>query len=52
MSRLKNLKRRWEDNISLGLKETRLHTMYWIDSVKDKDYLSAIVNVTLILRVP
>ena len=38
-------KRRREDNI-------RMDTRNWVDSAKDRDYWSTLVNATLNLRVP
>ena len=44
-------RRRWEDNIRMGLKEIGINTRNWVDSAKDRDYWRALVNVTLNLRV-
>ena len=31
-------KRRWEDNIRMGLKEIGINTRKWVDSAQDIDY--------------
>ena len=31
-------RRRWEDNISVELKEIGVKTMNWVDSAQDRDY--------------
>ena len=40
-----------EDKIRKDLKEIGLNTWNWINSGEDKDYLRALVNATLNLRV-
>ena len=45
------LRRRWEDNIRMDLKEIGNNTRNWVDSVKDRDYWRAVVNAALNLRV-
>ena len=45
-------RRRWLDNIRMGLKEIITNTRNWIDSDQDKDYWRALVNAALNLRVP
>ena len=42
----------WEDNIRKDLKEIGINTKNWVDSAHDRDYLRALVNEALILRVP
>ena len=44
--------RRREDNIRMDLEEIGVNTNNWVDSVKDIDYWTALVNGTLKLRVP
>ena len=41
-----------EDNIIMDLKEIRINMRNWADSVHDRDYWRALVNVALSLRVP
>ena len=45
-------RRRWEDNIRMGLKEIGINVGNWIDSAQDKYYWKALVNGALDLRVP
>ena len=45
-------RRRWEDNIRMNIKEIGINTRNWVDSAQDRDYLSALVNAALNLRVP
>ena len=40
-------RRRWEDNISIHLKETGIYTSIWVNSSQDRDYLRALVNAGL-----
>ena len=44
-------RRRWEDNIRIELKEIVINTRNWVDSAQDRDYLRALVNAALNLRV-
>ena len=44
--------KRWEENIRMGLKEIGINTKNWVDSLKDRNYWSALVNAALNLRVP
>ena len=44
-------RRRW-DNIRMDLKEIGVNTRNWVDSTQDRNYLRALVNAALILRVP
>ena len=41
---LGRLRRRWEDNIRLDLKEMGVNTRNWVDSAQDRDYWRALVN--------
>ena len=43
--------RRWEDNIRMDIKEIDVNTTNWIDLAQDIDYLRALVNGALKLRV-
>jgi hypothetical protein len=45
-------RRRWEDNIKMGLKETGWGGMDWIDLVQDRDQWRALVNTVMNFRVP
>ena len=45
-------RRRWEANIRMDLKEIGISTRNWLDSVQDREYWKALVNVALNLRVP
>ena len=45
-------RRRWEDNIRMDLEETAINASNWVDTVQDRNYWRALVNVALILRVP
>ena len=42
---------RWEDNIRMNLKYIIVSTRNCVDSAQDRDYLKAIVNAALKLRV-
>ena len=44
-------RRRWEDNIRMGLKEIAMHMRNWVDSAEDRGYWRALVNATMDLRV-
>jgi hypothetical protein len=45
-------RRRWVDNIKMGLREIRWGGMDWIDLTQDKDQWRALVNRVMNLRVP
>ena len=45
-------RRRWEDNIRMGLQETGCGGMVWIDLAEDRDRWQAPVNVVMNLQVP
>ena len=42
---------RWEDNISMDLKEIGINTRNWVDSAEDRDFWRALVNAALNLLV-
>ena len=48
---LGRLRRRWEDNIRMDLKEIGIDAGNWVDSAYDRGYWRALVNVALNLRV-
>ena len=45
-------RRRWEDNIRMGLKEIGINTRNWVDSALYNNYWSVLVNVAVNHRVP
>ena len=45
-------RRRWEENIRMGLKEKGINTSNWVNSAQDRNYWRAPVNAALSLRVP
>ena len=45
-------RRRWEDNIRMDLEEIGINAGNWVDSAQDRNYLRALVNAALNLRVP
>jgi hypothetical protein len=45
-------RRRWEDNIKMGLREIGLGDVDWIRLAQDRDRWRAIVNSVMNLRVP
>jgi hypothetical protein len=45
-------RRRWEDNIKLGLRHIGWYGMDWIDVAYDTDHWRALVNTVMNLRVP
>jgi hypothetical protein len=49
---LGRLRRRWEDNIRMDLREIGWGGMDWIDVAKDRDQWRAVVNTVMNLRVP
>ena len=44
-------RRRWEDNISMDIKEIGIFPRNWVDLAQDGDYWRALVNAALNLRV-
>jgi hypothetical protein len=49
---LRGQRRRWEDNIKMGLSEIEWGGMDWIDLAQDRDQWMALVNTVVNLRVP
>jgi hypothetical protein len=48
---LGRLRRRWMDNIKMGLREVRWNGMDWIDLDQDRDRWRALVNAVMNFRV-
>jgi hypothetical protein len=49
---LRRHKRRWEDNIKVGLQEVGCGGMDWIELAQDRDRWQAIVNAVMNLWIP
>jgi hypothetical protein len=49
---LGRLRRRWEDNIKMGLREVECGSLDWIELAQDRDSWWALVNAVMNLRVP
>jgi hypothetical protein len=49
---LERPRRRWEDNIKMGVREVGLGGMDWINLAEDRDRWRALVNAVMNLRVP
>jgi hypothetical protein len=45
-------RRRWEDNIKMGLQEVGCVGMDWINLAQDRDSWRALVNAAMNIRVP
>ena len=45
-------RRRWEDKITMDLKETGINTKDCVDSAEDRDYWRTFVNAALNLQIP
>ena len=45
---LGRLKRRWEDNIRMGLKEIGINTRNWVDSAQDTKYWRVLVKTIIV----
>jgi hypothetical protein len=48
---LRRSRRRWVDNIKMGLREIGWDGMDWIDMAQDRDQWRALVNTVMNLRV-
>ena len=44
-------RRRWEDNIRMNFENIGVSARNWVDSAQDRNYLRALVNAALNLRV-
>jgi hypothetical protein len=49
---LETLRRTWDDNIKMGIREVGWGTRDWIDLAQDRDRWRAIVNKVMNLQVP
>jgi hypothetical protein len=49
---LEKPRRRWVNNINIGLRETGWDDVDWIDLIQDRDQWRALVNTLMNLRVP
>jgi hypothetical protein len=45
-------RRRWKNNIKMGLQEVGCGGIDWMDLAQDKDWWQALVNAVMNLRVP
>jgi hypothetical protein len=45
-------RRRWEDNIKMGLQKVLCGGMDWIELAKDRDRWGTLVNAVMNVRVP
>jgi hypothetical protein len=45
-------RRRWEDNIKVGLQEVKWGGLYWVTLVQDRDRWWLFVNAVMNLRIP
>ena len=43
---------RWQDNVSMGLKEISINRRNWPDSAQDRDYWRELVNAAFSPRIP
>ena len=48
---LGKFRRKWQDNIGMDIKEIGINKRNWFNSTQDSDYLRALMNATLSLRV-
>ena len=48
---LGRIRRRWEDNIRMDLKEMGFNATNWVDWAQDRDYWRALENTALNFRV-
>jgi hypothetical protein len=49
---LRRPRRKWDDNIKIELRVTRLDGVDWIDLTQDRDRWRALVNTVMNLRIP
>jgi hypothetical protein len=49
---LGRIRRRWEDNIRMDLREIGWSSTDWIDLAQDRDQWRALVNTVMNIRVP
>ena len=49
---LERPRRIWEDNIRMDFEERDINAGNWVQSAQDNNYLRALVNAALNLRVP
>jgi hypothetical protein len=49
---LRSPMRRWDDSITIDLKEIGINTWNWVDLAQDRDYWRDFVNAALNLQVP
>jgi hypothetical protein len=49
---LGRLRRRWEDNIKMDLKEVSCGGMDWIELAQDRDRWRALLNAVMSLKAP
>jgi hypothetical protein len=49
---VRRLRRRWEDNIKMDLREVGWEGLDWIDLALDRDSWRALVNAVMNVRVP
>jgi hypothetical protein len=52
MRPLVRLRRQWEDDIKIDLREVGLGRVYWIDLARDRDRWKAFVKRVINLQVP
>jgi len=45
-------RRRWKDNIKMGIQEVGCGGMYWVELAQDRDRWPTLVNAVMNLRVP
>jgi hypothetical protein len=45
-------RRRWENNLQMGLREIGWDGMHWINLAQDRDQLRALLKTVINLRVP
>jgi hypothetical protein len=48
---LRRLRRRWEDNIKMGLRKIGLEGVDWINLAQDRDGWRTLMNIVMNLRI-